>query len=60
MGDPDRIVDKMRTVIDMGWRNIILRMSRGGAMDRTKVYESMKLFAQEVIPVATELAAAAA
>jgi alkanesulfonate monooxygenase SsuD/methylene tetrahydromethanopterin reductase-like flavin-dependent oxidoreductase (luciferase family) len=60
MGNPDRIVGKMRTVIDMGWRNIILRMSRGGAMDRAKVYESMKLFAQEVIPAATELAAAAA
>lgn len=59
MGDPDRIVTKMRTVIDMGWRNIMLRMSRGGAMDRNKVYESMKLFAQEVIPAATELAAAA-
>lgn len=59
MGDPDRIIDKMRTVVDMGWRNIMLRMSRGGAMDRTKVYESMKLFAQEVIPAATELAAAA-
>ncbi len=60
MGDPDRIIEKMRTVIDMGWRNIILRMSRGGAMDRAKVYESMKLFAQEVIPAATEIAAAAA
>jgi len=60
MGNPGRIVEKMRTVIDMGWRNIILRMSRGGAMDRAKVYESMKLFAQEVIPAATELAAAAA
>jgi hypothetical protein len=29
-------------------------------MDRGKVYESMKLFAQEVIPAATELAAAPA
>jgi alkanesulfonate monooxygenase SsuD/methylene tetrahydromethanopterin reductase-like flavin-dependent oxidoreductase (luciferase family) len=60
MGDPDRIVEKMRTVVDMGWRNIMLRMSRGGAMDRRKVYESMKLFAEEVIPVAAELAAAPA
>ncbi|QLL08931.1 LLM class flavin-dependent oxidoreductase [Mycobacterium vicinigordonae] len=59
MGDPDRIITKMRTVIDMGWRNIMLRMSRGGAMDRNKVYESMKLFAREVIPAATELAATA-
>ena len=31
MGDPDRIIGKMKTVIDMGWRNIMLRMSRGGA-----------------------------
>ena len=60
MGDPDRIIEKMRTVIDMGWRNIMLRMSRGGAMDRAKVRESMKLFAEEVIPAATELAAASA
>jgi len=60
MGNPDRIIDKMRTVIDMGWRNIMLRMSRGGAMDRAKVRDSMKLFAQEVIPAATELAKASA
>ena len=60
MGDPERIIEKMRTVVDMGWRNIMLRMSRGGAMDRAKVYESMKLFAEEVIPAATELAAAPA
>ena len=60
MGDPERIIEKMRTVIDMGWRNIMLRMSKGGAMDRAKVHDSMKLFAQEVIPAATELAAAPA
>ncbi|MCV7257180.1 LLM class flavin-dependent oxidoreductase [Mycobacterium shimoidei] len=60
MGNPDRIIEKMRTVIDMGWRNIILRMSRGGAMDRAKVRDSMKLFAKEVIPAATELTAASA
>ncbi|CAA0079324.1 Alkanal monooxygenase alpha chain [Mycolicibacterium vanbaalenii] len=60
MGDPDRIIDKMETVIGMGWRNIMLRMSRGGAMDREKVHESMKLFAKEVIPAATELAGAPA
>lgn len=60
MGDPDRVIEKMRTVVDMGWRNIMLRMSRGGAMDRSKVYQSMKLFAEEVIPVASELAAAPA
>jgi alkanesulfonate monooxygenase SsuD/methylene tetrahydromethanopterin reductase-like flavin-dependent oxidoreductase (luciferase family) len=60
MGNPTRIIDKMHTVIDMGWRNIMLRMSRGGAMDRAKVHESMKLFAEEVIPAAVELAAAPA
>ena len=53
-------IEKMRTVVDMGWRNIMLRMSRGGAMDRAKVRDSMKLFAEEVIPAATELAAASA
>ncbi|WP_299577173.1 LLM class flavin-dependent oxidoreductase [uncultured Williamsia sp.] len=59
MGNPDRIIEKMKTVIDMGWENIILRMSRGGAMDRSKVYESMKLFADEVIPAVNELQAEA-
>ena len=60
MGDPERIIGKMQTVIDMGWRNIMLRMSRGGAMDRAKVYDSMKLFAQEVIPATAQLVAAPA
>ena len=44
------VIRLSQTVIDMGWRNIMLRMSRGGAMDRAKVYDSMKLFAQEVMP----------
>jgi alkanesulfonate monooxygenase SsuD/methylene tetrahydromethanopterin reductase-like flavin-dependent oxidoreductase (luciferase family) len=59
MGSPERIVAKMRTVVDMGWRNLILRMSRGGAMDREKVRSSMALFAREVMPAVAELEAAA-
>lgn len=58
MGSPDRLVEKMKTVIDMGWHNVMLRMSRGGAMDRAKVYNSMKLFAEEVIPAVAELESA--
>lgn len=59
MGNPDRVIDKMRRVIDMGWRNIMLRMSRGGAMDRDRIRESMELFSREVMPVVAELEAAA-
>ena len=60
MGSPDVLVEKMKTVVDMGWRNVMLRMSRGGAMERSKIYDSMKLFAQEVMPAAAELEAAVA
>jgi hypothetical protein len=42
-------------VVDMGWRNVILRMSRGGAMDREQIYDSMALFAEEVMPAVAEL-----
>ena len=59
MGDPDRVVEKMQTVVDMGWKNIMLRMSRGGAMDRDKIYESMRLFATEVMPAVAEMEHAA-
>ena len=41
-----------------GW--ITQGLSRGGAMDRAKVYDSMKLFAQEVIPATAQLVAAPA
>ena len=58
MGSPERILPKMRKIIDMGWKNIMLRMSRGGAMDRKKVYNSMALFSREVMPAVTELEAA--
>jgi alkanesulfonate monooxygenase SsuD/methylene tetrahydromethanopterin reductase-like flavin-dependent oxidoreductase (luciferase family) len=60
MGSPDRIIEKMQTVIDMGWKNVMLRMSRGGAMDRDKVHESMRLFATEVMPAVAEMERAAA
>lgn len=60
MGSPDRIVEKMRTVVDMGWRNVMLRMSRGGAMDRDKIRSSMELFAREVMPAVAELERTAA
>ena len=55
MGSPERIIEKMKTVVDMGWRNVILRMSRGGAMDREQIYDSMALFAEEVMPAVAEL-----
>lgn len=58
MGDPDVVIEKLQRVLDLGWRNIILRMSRGGAMDRAKVRESMALFAKEVIPAVQEMEAA--
>lgn len=60
VGDPDTIVEKLKIVIDMGWRNIMMRMSRGGAMDRTLVRESMELFSREVMPRVAEIEAAAA
>jgi alkanesulfonate monooxygenase SsuD/methylene tetrahydromethanopterin reductase-like flavin-dependent oxidoreductase (luciferase family) len=55
MGSPDKIIEKMRLVRDMGWQNVMLRMSRGGAMERDKVYESMRLFATEVMPAVAEM-----
>jgi alkanesulfonate monooxygenase SsuD/methylene tetrahydromethanopterin reductase-like flavin-dependent oxidoreductase (luciferase family) len=60
MGSPDRIIEKMQTVIDMGWKNVMLRMSRGGAMERDRVHESMRLFATEVMPAVAEMERAAA
>jgi alkanesulfonate monooxygenase SsuD/methylene tetrahydromethanopterin reductase-like flavin-dependent oxidoreductase (luciferase family) len=59
MGSPDRIIEKIEKVIDLGWRNVMLRMSRGGLMDRAQVHDSMALFAEEVMPAAAKLAAEA-
>ena len=58
MGSPDRIIPKMAKIVDMGWQNLMLRMSRGGAMDRQKVRNSMELFAREVMPAVAELESA--
>ena len=58
MGSPDRIIPKTSKIVDMGWQNLMLRMSRGGAMDRDKVRASMQLFAREVMPAVAELESA--
>ena len=58
MGNPDRVIEKMSTIVDMGWQNLMLRMSRGGAMDRSRVRASMELFAREVMPAVAELESA--
>ena len=58
MGSPDRIIPKMARIVDMGWQNLMLRMSRGGAMDRDKVRSSMELFSREVMPAVAELESA--
>jgi alkanesulfonate monooxygenase SsuD/methylene tetrahydromethanopterin reductase-like flavin-dependent oxidoreductase (luciferase family) len=58
MGNPDAVIPKMKKIVDMGWQNLMLRMSRGGAMDRDKVYSSMSLFAREVMPAVADLEAA--
>jgi alkanesulfonate monooxygenase SsuD/methylene tetrahydromethanopterin reductase-like flavin-dependent oxidoreductase (luciferase family) len=55
IGDPKTVIDKMQGVVDMGWSNLMLRMSRGGAMDREHVRHSMELFAKEVIPAVQEM-----
>ena len=55
MGDPDTVIEKLRIVKDMGWRNLMVRMSRGGAMDRKLVRESMELFSREVMPAVAEM-----
>jgi alkanesulfonate monooxygenase SsuD/methylene tetrahydromethanopterin reductase-like flavin-dependent oxidoreductase (luciferase family) len=60
MGSPERTIEKMHAVVDMGWRNIMLRMSRGGAMERPLVRASMELFAREVMPAVSEIEASAA
>ena len=57
IGDPRTVVDKMRRVVDMGWSNLMLRMSRGGAMGREHVFHSMEMFAKEVMPAVRELEA---
>jgi alkanesulfonate monooxygenase SsuD/methylene tetrahydromethanopterin reductase-like flavin-dependent oxidoreductase (luciferase family) len=57
IGDPKTVIRKLQRVVDMGWRNLMLRMSRGGAMERKHVRHSMELFAKEVIPAVTELEA---
>jgi len=58
MGSPDRIIPKMSKIVDMGWQNLMLRMSRGGAMERDKVRSSMELFSREVMPAVAELESA--
>jgi alkanesulfonate monooxygenase SsuD/methylene tetrahydromethanopterin reductase-like flavin-dependent oxidoreductase (luciferase family) len=60
MGSPEQVVEKMKTVVDMRWQNLMLRMSRGGAMERSKIRDSMSLFAKEVMPAVAELEAARA
>jgi hypothetical protein len=60
MGSPEKILPKLQKVLDMGWKNLMLRMSRGGAMGRDEVYESMALFSREVMPAVAELEAAMA
>jgi alkanesulfonate monooxygenase SsuD/methylene tetrahydromethanopterin reductase-like flavin-dependent oxidoreductase (luciferase family) len=58
MGSPESILPKVAKVVDMGWQNIMLRMSRGGAMERDKIRSSMELFARDVMPAVAELEAA--
>jgi alkanesulfonate monooxygenase SsuD/methylene tetrahydromethanopterin reductase-like flavin-dependent oxidoreductase (luciferase family) len=57
IGDPKTVIDKMARVVDMGWSNLMLRMSRGGAMDPKHVRHSMETFAKEVMPAVQELEA---
>jgi len=57
IGDPELVIGKLQRVIDMGWSNLMLRMSRGGAMDRQLVFHSMELFAREVMPAVKTLEA---
>ena len=55
IGSPETVVDKLRRIVDMGWRNLMLRMSRGGAMERRHVFHSMEIFATQVIPAVQEM-----
>jgi alkanesulfonate monooxygenase SsuD/methylene tetrahydromethanopterin reductase-like flavin-dependent oxidoreductase (luciferase family) len=55
IGDPSTVIGKLERVIEMGWSNLMLRMSRGGAMDRRLVFHSMEMFAKEVIPAVQKL-----
>ena len=57
IGDPKTVIRKLERVVDMGWRNLMLRMSRGGAMERKHVRHSMEMFANEVMPAVAELEA---
>jgi alkanesulfonate monooxygenase SsuD/methylene tetrahydromethanopterin reductase-like flavin-dependent oxidoreductase (luciferase family) len=57
IGDPKTVIQKMERVVGMGWSNLMLRMSRGGAMDPKHVRHSMELFAKEVVPAVGELEA---
>jgi alkanesulfonate monooxygenase SsuD/methylene tetrahydromethanopterin reductase-like flavin-dependent oxidoreductase (luciferase family) len=55
IGSPATVIDKMRRVVAMGWSNLMLRMSRGGAMERKHIFHSMEMFAKKVIPAVREL-----
>ena len=55
IGNPATVIAKMRRVVDMGWSNLMLRMSRGGAMERKHVFRSMEMFAKKVIPAVQEM-----
>ena len=60
MGSPDRLLPKLERVLAMGWNNLMVRMSRGGAMDRRHIRDSMELFGREIIPAVAELSASRA
>ena len=55
IGCPETVIGKMRRIVDTGWSNLMLRMSRGGAMDRKHVFHSMEMFAKQVIPAVQAL-----
>jgi len=57
-GSPETVIRKLSTLVkDVGWQNFMLCMNRGGAMERAPLYESMELFAQEVMPEVRRIAA---
>ena len=58
MGSPDRIIDKMGTIVDMGWQNLMLRMSSRAGDGSQPCARLDGAFSREVMPAVAELESA--
>ena len=54
VGNPERVIEKLKKLEDEGMGNFILWMNRGGGIPQKEVLRSMELFAKKVMPAFKE------